>query len=175
MGRPNDLFGPETLDQDSAMPSPPPAEPAKADAAPPDRPAADDGLITVSGMENVALIFLSMSGIREHQADMVQRRLIAVAERSHGRLAVSLSEVSALNSSGINALVAVNAKCIELGGHLALFALAPEVRKVFKVTKLDKKMILAENVHEAVQSFTKPKKGFLRGAFTWAKQERDAA
>jgi anti-anti-sigma factor len=175
MGRPNDLFGPETLDQDSTSSPPPPSPcppPARTDATP---PAADDGLITVSGMENVALIFLSMSGIREHQADMVQRRLMAVAERSHGKLAVSLSEVSALNSSGINALVAVHARCVELGGHLALFALSPEIRKVFKVTKLDKKMILAENVHEAVQSFTKPKKGFLRGAFTWAKQERDAA
>jgi anti-anti-sigma factor len=138
-------------------------------------PAGDDGLITVSGMDNVALIFLAMSGIREHQSDMVQRRLIAVADRSHGKLAVSLSEVAALNSSGINALVAVHTHCVELGGHLALFALSPEVRKVFKVTKLDRKMILTENVHEAVQSFTKPKKSFLRGAFTWARHERDAA
>lgn len=183
MGRPNDLFGPETFDQDSTPPSrhftppspPPPPTLAEVDGSPVERATGDDGLITVSGMENVALIFLSMSGIREHQADMVQRRLIAVAERSHGKLAVSLSEISALNSSGINALVAVNAKCQELGGHLALFALSPDIRKVFKVTKLDRKMILAENVHEAVQSFTKPKKGFLRGAFTWARQERDAA
>jgi anti-anti-sigma factor len=186
MGRPNDLFGPETMD---SAPTPR-AEPRRGtpkfgDATPapvcaavdPSTPqkVGDDGLITVSGMDNVALIFLAMSGIREHHADMVQRRLITVADRSHGKLAVSLSEVAALNSSGINALVAVHTHCASLGGHLALFALSPEVRKVFKVTKLDRKMILADNVHEAVQSFTKPKKSFLRGAFTWARQDRDAA
>ena len=135
----------------------------------------DDGLISVSGMDNVALIFLAMSGIRDHQADMVKRRLIAVADRSHGRLAISLSEIAVLNSSGINALVAVHTHCGSLGGHLALFALSAEVRKVFKVTKLDRKMILADNVHEAVQSFSKPKKSFLRSAFTWARHDRDAA
>lgn len=136
---------------------------------------ADDGLITVSGMDNVALIFLATTGIREHQADMVQRRLKSVADRSHGRVAVSLSEITAINSSGINALVAVHTHCISLGGHLALFAMSEEVRKVFRVTKLDRKMILAGNAHEAVRSFTKPKKSFLKGAFAWAKQDRDAA
>ena len=135
----------------------------------------DDGLISVSGMDNVALVFLAVSGIREHQVDMVQRRLIGVADRCHGKLAVSLSELTALNSAGINALVAVHVHCVSLGGHLALFAMSEDVRRVFKVTKLDKKMILAGNAHEAVRSYTKPKKGFFRGALTWARQERDAA
>jgi len=173
MGRPNDLFGPETLEHAPATPRPVQA-PRIAPAAEPEK-SGDDGLITVSGMDNVALIFLAMAGIREHQAEMVQRRLIAVADRSHGKLAVSLSEIAVLNSSGINALVAVHTHCASLGGHLALFALSPDVRKVFKVTKLDRKLILAENAHDAVQSFTKPRKSFLRGAFTWARHDRDAA
>lgn len=172
MGRPNDLFGPETFDNASPPLS---AKPALSPRPPQPDKSGDDGLITVSGMDNVALIFLAMTGIREHQAEMVQRRLTAVADRSHGKLAVSLSEIAVLNSSGINALVAAHTHCVSLGGHLALFALSTEVRKVFKVTKLDRKMVLAENVHEAVQSFTKPKKSFLRGALTWARHDRDAA
>lgn len=172
MGRPNDLFGPETQGD-----SPMPAERRIPVAAPPvpSGPSADDGLITVSGMDNVALVFLAVSGIREHQAEMVQRRLIGVADRSHGKLAVSLSELTTISSSGINALVAVHTHCVAMGGHLALFAMSDEVRRVFKVTKLDKKMIISGNAHEAVQSFGKPRKSFLRGALTWAKQERDAA
>lgn len=170
MGRPNDLFGPETQG-DSPMPMvrPTPVQ-SPTEVAP-----ADDGLITVSGMESVALVFVRPAGIRDHEVDMFQRRLTAVAERSHGRIAISLSELSSINSAGINALVAVHTHCTSLGGHLALFAMTEEVRKVFRVTKLDKKMVLANNAHEAVRSYSKPKKSFLKGAFSWAKQEKDAA
>jgi anti-anti-sigma factor len=176
MGRPNDLFGPETIETPQPGPSfeQEPATRAPTPPGPTDKPG-DDGLITVSGMDNVALVFLAMTGIREHQADMVQRRLISVADRTKGKLAVSLSEITALNSSAINAFVAVHTHCASLGGHLALFALSPDVRRVFKVTKLDRKLTMVDNVHEAVQSFTKPKKSFLRGVLTWAHQERDAA
>ncbi len=168
MGRPNDDFGPETLDHSEPTPRP------ESRSIPAPQPTGDDGLITVSGMDNVTLVFLGMNGIREHQTDMVQRRLNALADRSHGRLAVSLSEVTSLNSSGINAFVAVHTYCASLGGHLSLFALSAEVKRVFKVTKLDRKLVLADNVHEAVQSFTKPRKSFLR-SLTWARHDRDAA
>ena len=57
----------------------------------------------------------------------------------------SLSELSSINSAGINALVAVHTHCTSMGGQLALFAMTEEVRKLFKVTKLDKKMVLAGN------------------------------
>lgn len=144
-------------------------------AAPTEVAPADDGLISVTGMESVALVFVRTSGIRDHEMDLFQRRLIAVADRSHGRVAVSLSELSSINSAGINALVLVHTHCASLGGHLSLFAMSEEVRKVFRVTKLDKKMILAGNAHEAVRSYSKPRKSFLKGAFSWAKQEKDAA
>lgn len=173
MGRPNDLFGPETL-ENAAVAAVPPRPIAASPAPPQGAISGDDGLISVSGLENVALVFLATSGIRDHQAEMIQRRLISVAERSHGKIAVSLSELTSINSAGINALVAVHVRCVELGGHLALFAMSEDVRRVFKITKLDRKMVLAGNAHEAVRSFTKQKKGFLRG-LTWAKQERDAA
>lgn len=177
MGRPNDLFGPETLDNGDSSPRPDPrarpAEMGETMSPSGDKPT-DDELITVSGMENVALVFLAMSGIREHQLDMIQRRLISVADRSHGKLAVSLSEVAALNSAGINVLVAVHTHCVSLGGHLAIFAASADIRRVFKVTKLDRKITISDNVHEAVQSFTRPRRGFFKN-FGWAKQDRDAA
>ncbi len=170
MGRPNDLFGPETQG-DAPMPVK-----RLAPVAPPTEVApADDGLITVSGMDSVALVFVRPSGIRDHEVDLFQRRLIAVADRSHGRVAVSLSELSSINSSGINALVAVHTHCASLGGHLSLFAMTEEVRRVFKVTKLDKKLVLAGKAHEAVRSYSKPKKSFFKGVFSWARQEKDAA
>lgn len=170
MGRPNDLFGPETLDAATMPARAPRPAPVHTGAS-----ATEDGLFTVSGMENVALVFLGMNGIREHDVALVETRLKAIADRSVGRVGVSLSEVVSMNSSGINVLVAVHAYCNSLGGHLALFALSPEIRRVFRVTKLDRKLVIAENAHEAVRSFSRPKRGLFKSALSWARNERDAA
>jgi anti-sigma B factor antagonist len=136
----------------------------------------DDGLIAVRGMDSVALAFITIPSIREHQATIVQERLIGLAERSKGRVAVSMSDVGDMSSAGINAMVAINNRCTELGGRLALFGLSREIRKMFKVTKLDRAIVIAETAHEAVRSFDEtPRKSFWKQAFTWAKHERDAA
>ena len=136
----------------------------------------EDGLVTVSAMESVALAFVGMSAIRERQAEILQQKLCTVAEPARGRLAVSLSEVQVMTSAGINALVAVQARCEALGGHLALFAVSKDLRRMFKVTKLDRKLVIADNAHEAVRSFTTPgRRGFLRTALGWARQDKDAA
>jgi anti-anti-sigma factor len=136
----------------------------------------DDGLISVRGMDSVAVAFVAIPSIREHQATLVQERLIGLAERSRGRVAVSMSDVGDMTSAGINAMVAINNKCGELGGHLALFGMSREIRKMFKVTKLDRTIVITDTAHEAVRSFEDPpRKSFWKQAFTWAKQDRDAA
>lgn len=137
----------------------------------------EDGLITVTPMESVALAFIAMTTVRERQAEIIQEKLLAVAESAKGKLAVSLAEVAVMTSAGVNALVAVHACCERFGGHLALFALSRDLRKLLKVTKLDRKLVIAENAGEAVRSFAgpSPRKGFLRNAFSWGRHDKDAA
>lgn len=136
----------------------------------------DDGLITIRGMDSVALAFVAIPSLREHQAAMVQDRLIGLAERARGRLAVSLSDVGDMTSAGLNALVAVHARCKALGGHLTLFGANKELLRLFKVTRLDRTIVLAGTAHEAVQSFDTPaRKSAWRLAFTWARPQKDAA
>lgn len=137
----------------------------------------EDGLITVSAMRGIPLAFFSMKEIRERQADLIQDKLMLIADRSKGRIAVSLADVHILTSSGINALVAVNTHCKQLGGHLVLFAVAPEVEKMIRVTKLDRALVIVHNAHEAVASFTEgdKRRGFFAAAFSWARHEKDAA
>ena len=137
----------------------------------------DDGLITFGGMESVALAFIAIPSLREHQAGMVQERLLGLADRAKGRIAVSLGDVGDMTSAGMNALVAVHGRCKELGGHLALFGMSKELRRMFKITKLDREIVITGTAHEAVRSFETPerKRRFWSLAFTWAKQEKDAA
>lgn len=146
----------------------------------PAQPAAvadESGLITVSAMNSVALAFVGMSEIRERQAEILQERLRVIADRAGGKVAVSLSEVAIMTSAGINALVAAGTHCEGLGGRLAVFAASKELRKMFKVTKLDRKLVVADTAHEAVRSFGghSPVRGFLQAALSWARSERDAA
>lgn len=136
----------------------------------------DDGVITIRGMDSVALAFVAIPSIREHQAGIIQERLTGLAERSRGRLAVSMAEVGDMTSAGLNALVAVHTRCKELGGHLALFGMSKELQRLIKVTRLERTIVLAETAHEAVRSFEAPaRKSMWKLAFTWARQERDAA
>ena len=136
----------------------------------------DDGVITVRGMDSVALVFLGIKIIREHQATMVQERLTTLADRTKGRIAVSMSDVASMSSAGINSLVAVHTRCRDLGGHLALFALGRELKKMIKVTKLDRAMVIVDTAHEAVRSFeAPPKRRLFQLAMSWARQEKDAA
>ena len=136
----------------------------------------DDGLITIRGMDSVALAFIAIPSIREHQASMVQERLCGLADRARGRLAVSLSDVGDMTSAGLNALVAVHARCKGLGGHLALFGANKDVLRLIRITKLDRALVLADTAHEAVRSFEVPaRRSMWKLAFTWAKQEKDAA
>jgi anti-anti-sigma factor len=149
-----------------------------AQESPDGKPAADEsGLITVSAMESVALVFVGMSQIRERQAEILQERLRVVADRTAGKVAVSLSEVAIMTSAGINALVVASTHCESTGGHLAIFAASKELRKMFKVTKLDRKLVIADTAHEAVRSFGghSPVRSLLQAALSWARSEKDAA
>jgi anti-anti-sigma factor len=136
----------------------------------------EDGLITVAAMDAVALVFIEMATIRERQAEIIQEKLLAVAESCKGRIAVSMAEVGVLTSAGVNALVAVQARCESLGGHLALFALSKDLKRMLKVTKLDRTLVIAENAGEAMRSFsTAPSRRRLFRALSWGRHDKHAA
>jgi anti-anti-sigma factor len=112
-------------------------------------------LRTIDGADGgaVAVVFLAMPCIRDHQACMIEQRLRGIAERSGGRLAVSMSEVEDITSAGINAMIVVHTLCRSLGGHLALFGLTRELRRLFKLTHLDRAIVLADDAQVAIHSF----------------------
>jgi anti-anti-sigma factor len=141
--------------------------------APPKKVTIDEeGLIALSSMDGVPLIFLNMPQIRERQADLLQNKLRAIADASKGRLAVSMSETVVMTSAGVNALLAVHLRCESAGGHLAVFALSKELQRMFRITKLDRKLVIVDTARQAVDSFSSEKKrGFLRSALSWGRQD----
>jgi anti-anti-sigma regulatory factor len=117
--------------------------------------AIEEGQVQLSEADGgvVAVVFLAMSCIRDHQAGMLEHRLRGTAEQAGGRMAVSFSEVQDITSAGINALLAVHACCRELGGHLAVFGLCRELRRLFRLTHLDRAIIITDDAAGALRSF----------------------
>jgi anti-anti-sigma factor len=116
----------------------------------------EEGEVRLECGEAVAVAFLAMPCIRDHQAQLLEVRLCGMAERAGGRLAVSLAEVDDITSAGINALVVVHAHCRKLGGHLALFGLSRQLRELLKLTHLDQAFVIATTSQEAANSFSPP-------------------
>lgn len=158
-----------------AKPKPPPQlSPPRDPANPQWSTPVNDGLLTVRGMEHAALVFVMVQSVGQHQAEMMRTRLLSLADRSHGKIALSLENVADMTSAGINALVAVNVRCRDLGGSMAVFGLSKDIRKMLRVTRLDRAMTIVETAHEAVKSLDQPKKGRW-SALAWARADKDAA
>lgn len=113
--------------------------------------AIEEGQVRITDGLPIAVAYLAMHCIREHQACMLEERLRGMAARCGGRLIVSMAEVDDMTSAGINALVAVHTHCRDAGGHLVLCSLSRELHRLFRVTHLDRAIAIAETVDAAAQ------------------------
>ena len=67
---------------------------------------------------------------------MLEEHLRAVLDQGHRALAVDLSDVSFLDSTGLSVLVAALQRCRSAGGGLRLISPQPNVRRVLDITGL---------------------------------------
>ena len=116
----------------------------------------DQAIFTVSPAEQAAVVSVACSRIHQHQAEHLRNRLIGVADRAGGRLAVCLEEVVDASSACINALLAVNTHCASMGGKLVLFGLNDEISKMLRMTKVNRTIAVATDAREALDSMDEP-------------------
>lgn len=98
-------------------------------------------------------VLLSICG-RVSQRDVEVNEPIteALGDNAFGRqIAIDMSEVESLDSSGVNWLLIAQKKVRESGGKLILHSLSPIARNVIKVLNLHTVLQLAETREEAVQ------------------------
>jgi anti-anti-sigma factor len=115
-----------------------------------------DGVLVVQGRGSAALVVLAERSLREPVAADIRDRLLELAHAAGGRIALSLAEVHDLSSAGINALIAVNTRCKQLGGLLVCFAPEAEITRMLRITKLDRAIIVRANSAEAIQTLEEP-------------------
>lgn len=80
----------------------------------------------------------------------VHQALVEVLERRPARLVIDLSDVSYMDSSGVGILVDALRRVRVSGGKLVLVAVAPRVRSVLQITKLDQFFEMHSTLQEAL-------------------------
>jgi anti-sigma B factor antagonist len=69
-----------------------------------------------------------------------------------GPMVVDMREVTFCDSTGLNALVVVNRAAVEKGTAIALVALQPRVRRVFRITAVDEFIPIYDTLREAISA-----------------------
>lgn len=129
--------------------------------------------IFVTMTEHAAVVHVGMTSIRDRQSQLLQERLLGVVEHAQGRVAVSMADVVDVTSACINALVVVSQRCRALGGRLVVFGLSDDLCKLFRLTRLDRLITLANHGQDALKHFEPHAAG--RGIGAWLRRGREAA
>jgi anti-anti-sigma factor len=74
-----------------------------------------------------------------------ETRLAALEADSPSTLVIDLSDLGFMDSSGLRALVAADARARESGRRLAIVSGPPAVRRVFEITQLDRRLDFIED------------------------------
>lgn len=101
------------------------------------------------GKAVVAEILCEQMGDRE--AQILQDEIRSAAEPAGWRVAIDLSHVRFLPSSGLGMLVALHNSAKSAKGKLAVFGVADELMSMLKVTHLDKLFVIKPDRNSAVK------------------------
>lgn len=85
----------------------------------------------------ITIVRLSGSRIDASVAVLVKDELMKLLDDGHDKIALDMSVVEFIDSSGLGAIVSVR-KRIGTAGELALFGIQDAVQTMFKLTRMDK-------------------------------------
>lgn len=98
----------------------------------------DSGLDVVARRVGDAAVIAVTGEIDAFTAGPLRERILHVVARESKRVVLDLSDVTFLDSAGINVLVSVRRRLLLLDGYLRLAALRPAPARVLEVCGLDR-------------------------------------
>jgi anti-anti-sigma factor len=107
-----------------------------------------DGILTV--------LFTDSRLLDESKLEQLGGDLIAqLNDTTEERVILDFRSVQFMSSSMLGKLVQVQKKCKEFKVHLKLCAITPDIKQVFKITKLDKLFEIEDDEASARKAFMK--------------------
>jgi len=104
------------------------------------------------GPDDETVVAAATGDIDMRHSAAFQGELLALLARHPRRFVVDLSDVPYMDSSGVASLVKLLSRCSREKVALKLAGMAPRVRGVFEVTKLDIVFDITATVDEAIAS-----------------------
>ncbi len=114
--------------------------------------------LRVRSVEDVTAVRFQESSILDTQLihDIAQELDQLIEAENNRKLLLDFTEVKFFSSSALGILVTLSKKMAEIEGQLVICALAAELRKVFKITNLDKLFRFADDEVQALQMLGVP-------------------
>jgi len=81
-----------------------------------------------------------------YNSNELRENLLNLVEKSKNSIHIDFRSLEYIDSTGLGALVSVQKKVKEYNGHISLKNLTPNVKKIFKMTSLDKIFVIEEGV-----------------------------
>ena len=116
----------------------------EAPSAPIDIPPLPQTLMTVEDIQGMHFVRIDCPAVRERQAYALQDPLCALADRTHGRMTLDLSNVAAFSCSWINVLLEVSKRCRSRGGSLLLAGVSTQAQQMLKQMGLHKQFTIVK-------------------------------
>jgi anti-sigma B factor antagonist len=111
--------------------------------------------ITIETKGPVLLARVQSTQVGADTSDEFRSKVIAAIPREGARVALDLSQVEFMDSSGLGALVSL-LKAVRPSGELVLFGLKPSVQEILRLTHLDSVFVAVATEDAAIATFTKP-------------------
>jgi two-component system sensor histidine kinase BaeS len=120
----------------------------------PDEPLVREPTPDWSAEEEGPIVWRLRGEIDTANAARIEVELIEAVARGSVDVVLDLTDVAFIDSSGLGSLVAVAAEIRIRGGHLAIVAGPPHVKRVFDLLQLDEFMDLVDTRGDALATFT---------------------
>ncbi len=109
--------------------------------------------LRIRSVEDVTAVRFQETSILDTQLirDIAHEWDQLIEAENNKKLLLDFTEVKFFSSSALGILVTVSKKMAEIEGELVICALAAELRKIFKITNLDKLFKFADDEDQALQ------------------------
>ena len=109
--------------------------------------------LRIRSVEDVTVVRFQESSILDTELihDIAHELDQLIETKNNKKLLLDFTEVTFFSSSALGILVTLSKKMAVIEGELVICALAAELRKVFKITNLDKLFKFADDEDQALQ------------------------
>ena len=109
--------------------------------------------LRIRSVEDVTAVHFQETSILDTQLirDIAHELDQLIEVENNKKLLLDFTEVKFFSSSALGILVTLSKKMAEIEGELVICALAAELRKIFKITNLDKLFKFADDEDQALQ------------------------